>query len=206
MNELEIMKKLHEILPDSWHISEIVEESGLVKITCPINERYGGDKMDSTIAMIEKAIDADYDGGGATIGGVSYDNYFYVHKPKKAKKTNKKANKKTVTKKKKEAEPNPGIQRDMLLWIPERKEFFKIQPGIGDNLSPGCEDYFLFSAFRPVTLGVDQELEMKDLGGGQLDIEEGNPPTEKVVGDAIEEHYGKRMKYVVLMTSDDINE
>ena len=101
MNELEIMKKLHEILPDSWHISEIVEESGLVKITCPIGERYGGDKMDSTIAMIEKAIDADYDGGGAMIGGVSYDNYFYVRKPKKAKKvTTKKTNKKTTTKRK----------------------------------------------------------------------------------------------------------
>ena len=100
MKELEIMKKLHEILPDSWHISEIVEESGLVKITCPIGERYGGDKMDSTIAMIEKAIDADYDGGGAMIGGVSYDNYFYVRKPKKAKKTKKSA-KKTTTKTKK---------------------------------------------------------------------------------------------------------
>lgn len=100
MTELEIMKKLHEILPDSWHISEIVEESGLVKITCPIGERYGGDKMDSTIAMIEKAIDADYDGGGAMIGGVSYDNYFYVRKPKKAKKTKKSA-KKTTTKTKK---------------------------------------------------------------------------------------------------------
>lgn len=100
MKELEIMKKLHEILPDSWHISEIVEESGLVKITCPINERYGGDKMDSTIAMIEKAIDADYDGGGAMIGGVSYDNYFYVRKPKKAKRTKKSA-KKTTTKTKK---------------------------------------------------------------------------------------------------------
>jgi len=100
MKELEIMKKLHEILPDSWHISEIVEESGLVKITCPIGERYGGDKMDSTITMIEKAIDADYDGGGAMIGGVSYDNYFYVRKPKKAKKTKKSA-KKTTTKIKK---------------------------------------------------------------------------------------------------------
>ena len=105
MNKLEIMKKLHEILPDSWHISEIVEESGLVKITCPIGERYGGDKMDSTIAMIEKAIDADYDGGGAMIGGVSYDNYFYVRKPKKQKKakkatakTNKKATKKATKK------------------------------------------------------------------------------------------------------------
>ena len=100
MDGLEIMKKLHEILPDSWHISEIVEDSGLVKITCPIGERYGGDKMDSTIAMIEKAIDADYDGGGAMIGGVSYDNYFYVRKPKKAKKTKKSA-KKTTTKTKK---------------------------------------------------------------------------------------------------------
>lgn len=100
MTKLEIMKKLHEILPDSWHISEIVEESGLVKIACPIGERYGGGNMDSTIAMIEKAIDADYDGGGAMIGGVSYDNYFYVRKPKKAKKTKKSAKKATTKTKK----------------------------------------------------------------------------------------------------------
>lgn len=98
MKKLDIMKKLHEILPDSWHISEIVEESGLVKITCPIGERYGGDKMDSTITKIEKAIDADYDGGGAMIGGVGYDNYFYVRKPKNAKKTAVKTDKKTATK------------------------------------------------------------------------------------------------------------
>lgn len=89
MKELEIMKKLHEILPDSWCISEIVEESGLVKVTCPMCERY--DKgFDDTIAKIEKAIDADYDGGGALIGDVKYDNYFYVRKEqKKTNKTNK---------------------------------------------------------------------------------------------------------------------
>ena len=101
MTELEIMKKLHEILPDSWHISEIVEESGLVKITCPIYHLQGK-SFDETIEKIEKAIDADYDGGGAMIGDVKYDAYFYVRKPKKAKKTKKtttKTNKKTTTKK-----------------------------------------------------------------------------------------------------------
>jgi hypothetical protein len=99
MKELEIMKKLHEILPDSWHISEIVEESGLVKITCPIYHLQGK-SFDETIEKIEKAIDADYDGGGAMIGDVKYDAYFYVRKPKKAKKTKKSA-KKTTTKTKK---------------------------------------------------------------------------------------------------------
>ena len=89
MKGLEIMKKLHEMLPDSWHISEIVEESGLVKVTCPMYERYGKG-FDDTIAKIEKAIDADYDGGGALIGDVKYDNYFYVRKEqKKTNKTNK---------------------------------------------------------------------------------------------------------------------
>lgn len=96
MNGLEIMKKLHEILPDSWHISEIVEESGLVKITCPVYHLQGR-SFDETIEKIEKAIDADYDGGGAMIGDVKFDAYFYVRKPKKAKKQTKKT--KTTTKK-----------------------------------------------------------------------------------------------------------
>ena len=104
MTKLEIMKKLHEILPDSWHISEIVEESGLVKVTCPLCNLHGR-TFDDTIEKIEKAIDADFDGGAAMIGGVKYDAYFYVRKPKKAKKTKKpttrtnKKTKKTTTKK-----------------------------------------------------------------------------------------------------------
>lgn len=99
MKELEIMKKLHEMLPDSWHISEIVEESGLVKVVCPINERYGVKDFEKTISRIEKAINADYDGGGATVGGSEYDNYFYLKREKRAKKT--KNTKKTTKKTKK---------------------------------------------------------------------------------------------------------
>ena len=100
MKKIDIMKKLHEILPDSWHISEIVDESGLVKITCPMCERYGKE-FEGTIAKIEKVIDAEYDGGGALIGDVKYDNYFYVRKEqKKTNKTNKtNKTKKTATKK-----------------------------------------------------------------------------------------------------------
>lgn len=101
MDKLKIMKKLDEILPDKWRISEMDEKCDLVKVVCPIGERYGGKGFEKTISRIEKAINADYDGGGAMIGGSEYDNYFYLKREKKAKKTTKKTTtktKKTTTK------------------------------------------------------------------------------------------------------------
>lgn len=90
------MKKLDGVLPQTWRISEIEPKSGLVKIVCPIHHLQGR-SFDDTIEKIEKAIDAEYDGGGAMIGDVKFDAYFYVRKLKKAKKQTKKT--KTTTKK-----------------------------------------------------------------------------------------------------------
>lgn len=98
MDKLKIMRKLDEILPDKWRISEMDEKCDLVKVVCPIGERYGGKDFEKTISMIEKAINANYDGGGAMIGGSEYDNYFYLKREKKAKKTTKKSTKKTTKK------------------------------------------------------------------------------------------------------------
>lgn len=100
MDKLKIMRKLDEILPDKWRISEMDEKWDLVRVVCPIGERYGGKDFEKTISRIEKAINADYDGGIDLIGGTEYDNYFYLKKEKKAKKaTTKKTTKKTTTKK-----------------------------------------------------------------------------------------------------------
>ena len=96
MTKLDIMKKLDDVLPESWRISEIVPESGLVKVVCPMHERCHTQYFEDVISKIEKALNADYDGGGALIGDVEYDNYFYL---RKGKKTTKKTNKANKTKK-----------------------------------------------------------------------------------------------------------
>ena len=48
MDKLKIMRKLDEILPDKWRISEMDEKCDLVKVVCPIGERYGGKDFEKT--------------------------------------------------------------------------------------------------------------------------------------------------------------
>lgn len=61
----------------------------------------------------------------------------------------------------------------VLTWIKSKKVFLKIQEGSGDNLSSedvadGMVDYVLWSIFRPESIDIDEELEMKLLDGGML--------------------------------------
>ena len=61
----------------------------------------------------------------------------------------------------------------VLAWVKSKKQFLKIQEGIGDNLlredrAIGYVDYVLWSVFRPMEIDLDGELEMECLESGMV--------------------------------------
>ena len=61
----------------------------------------------------------------------------------------------------------------VLTWIKSKKQFLKIQEGIGNNLrredrAEGYVDYVLWSVFQPMDIDLDGELEMECLESGMV--------------------------------------
>ena len=101
-----------------------------------------------------------------------------------------------------------AVQNDVLVFIPDAKVLMKVQPGTGDNLlaedmEEGFTDYFLWSTFKPEYMGIDEELEMQCLDGGMYMVKEAFEPTEKYIGDCIEQAFGKKLDYITLFTEED---
>lgn len=63
------------------------------------------------------------------------------------------------------------LNHTFLYFIPSHREFFKIQPGTGDNLSPediaaGFTDYVIWNRFKAECLDIDGELPMECVDSG----------------------------------------
>lgn len=95
-------------------------------------------------------------------------------------------------------------QNSLLVWLPGIKKFMSVQPGIGDNLEPGYDDYFLYTILKPETVDLCDELTLEAVDGGQWDIEKGHPYTEDVIGDILEFHFDRKMEYVILLSEKDL--
>jgi hypothetical protein len=102
----------------------------------------------------------------------------------------------------------PQSQNDVLLWIPEKELFFKIQPGTGENLDAddleaGFNDYFIWNTFRVDELGFDGELETECEDSGMFMVKTAYEPTESVIEDCLEQAFGKVPKYLTLLVKPD---
>lgn len=69
----------------------------------------------------------------------------------------------------------------VLLWVPERHCFLKIQEGTGDNLAredieAGFTDYLLWTTFAPGELDTDDTWEPELEDGGTVLFEESVTP------------------------------
>lgn len=99
-------------------------------------------------------------------------------------------------------------QNDVLLYIPDKEQFFKIQPGTGDNLSnediaDGYVDCFLWSNFDIGYLGLDSEFDVDCLDSGMVLTEEAFAPTEDYIYNCLEDCYGEVPKYIQLLSRPD---
>lgn len=92
---------------------------------------------------------------------------------------------------------------------PRKKKFLKIQPGTGDNLlhedrALGYRDYFLYSAFSPDDLGIDDELEMNCEDSGMILLKETCCDTDEIVADCVRMAFDEELGTIKLMTGDDL--
>ena len=102
----------------------------------------------------------------------------------------------------------PQGQNDILLWIPSKELFFKIQPGTGDaldeeDIKDGYKDYFIWNTFKADYLGLDSELELECEDAGFFMVKTAYEPTEKYIKDCLKEAFDEAPKYIILMTKPD---
>ena len=75
----EIKEKATPLLPDGWKISYIHKKTGCMKLTCPLDDRFG--KGASTYRKkaekIAKALGFTFDGGGFGTGSKRYDLFYF---------------------------------------------------------------------------------------------------------------------------------
>lgn len=100
------------------------------------------------------------------------------------------------------------IEQAKLYFIPKKREFLKIQPGTGDNLSPediaeGYTDYVIWNRFRPEYLDIDGVLDMECLDSGMVLL---MAPIAALQGDVLEavleQAYGDRSLDTVFLLGD----
>ncbi len=87
------------------------------------------------------------------------------------------------------------LERALLYFIPSRGEFFKIQPGTGDNLTHedianGYSDYIIWNRFKPECLDIDGELEMECVDSGMVLLKDEKSSLHEIVKRALEYAYG----------------
>ena len=119
--------------------------------------------------------------------------------------------KKTTTAKKNEP-PKEQLftkkQNDLLLWIPSKELFFKIQPGTGDGIDAddrkeGYTDYFLWNTFKTDDLGFDGELELVCEDAGMYMVKEAFEPTEKFIDACLKHAFDEVPEYILLLAKPD---
>ena len=98
---------------------------------------------------------------------------------------------------------------DTLYFVPAKKKFLKIQPGIGDNLLHedrvlGYCDYFLYSVFSPDDLGLDDELDMNCEDSGMILLKEMCYDTDEIVADCVKMAFDEEFETIKLMTNEDL--
>ena len=99
-------------------------------------------------------------------------------------------------------------QNDILLWIPSKELFFKIQPGTGDaldsdDIKDGYKDYFIWNTFKADYLGLDCELELECKDSGIFMVKTAYEPTENYIKDCLRQAFGKVLAYTLLMAKPD---
>ena len=75
----EIKEKVTPLLPENWNIEYIDTEHGCMKLSCPLEDRFG--KTSATFKenteKIANTLGFKFDGGGAFIGGKRYDLFYF---------------------------------------------------------------------------------------------------------------------------------
>ena len=75
----EIREKTTPLLPEGWKIDYIDKKTGCMRLTCPIEERYGkkGDTCRKKAEKIAEKLGFKFDGGGAEAGSKRYDLFYF---------------------------------------------------------------------------------------------------------------------------------
>ncbi len=99
-------------------------------------------------------------------------------------------------------------QNDILLWIPSKELFVKIQPGTGDaldkeDIKEGYKDYFIWNTFKADYLGLDGELELECEDSGIFMVKEAYEPTENYIKDCLTDAFDEVPEYILLMAKPD---
>ena len=81
MTKNELKKAIEAVLPKRWRLDYISMKTKCFKVTCPIEHRFDAppQSYERKIRRIERATNAEYDGGGAVVGDYIYDNFFYFN-------------------------------------------------------------------------------------------------------------------------------
>ena len=80
MTKTELKKAINAALPKGWKLDFISMKHKAFKVTCPIGDRFdvAQGTFNRKIRRIEKAANADCDGGEFLVGGDTYENFFYL--------------------------------------------------------------------------------------------------------------------------------
>ena len=81
MTRNELKKAVESALPKGWRLDTLSVRRRMFIATCPVEERFDVpvETFLGKVRGIEKATNAAYDGGGATVGADSYGTYFYFN-------------------------------------------------------------------------------------------------------------------------------
>ena len=80
MTKTELKKAINAALPKGWRLAFINMKHKAFMVTCPIGDRFDVARgtYNRKIRRIEKAANADCDGGEFLVGGDTYENFFYL--------------------------------------------------------------------------------------------------------------------------------
>lgn len=75
----EIREKTTPLLPEGWKIDYIDKKTRCMRLTCPIEERYGkkGDTCRKKAEKIAEKLGFKFDGGGDEAGSKRYDLFYF---------------------------------------------------------------------------------------------------------------------------------
>ncbi len=81
MTRNELKKAIEAALPKGWRLDTLSMRMGMFIATCPVEDRFEVpvETFLGRIREIEKATNAAYDGGGSTVGGDTYEAFFYFN-------------------------------------------------------------------------------------------------------------------------------
>ena len=82
MKKNELKKAVEAALPKGWRFEYLDLKTKWLKVTCPVEDRFGVavETFLGNVEHIAKTANASYDGGGSMVGGDRYDCFFFFNR------------------------------------------------------------------------------------------------------------------------------